>query len=135
MTRSDPVVISGFSGHNLTSMVLEGDFLRATVDLHGPKEVWLKLSFGQSQGLEEVGRAAFDSSLGGSFRQVFGTWGALRETSKVYQALTLAEGWLSDEGFARAAHDLADLSQQAIKFNKVYNSVVEDELKIEAWYK
>ncbi len=135
LTRSNPVVISGMSGHNLTSAVLEGDFLKASVERYGPKEVWLRLWLAQGQGLKEVGRAAFDSSLEGSFRQVFGTWGALRETSKVYQALTLAEGWLSDEASARAAHDLADLCQQAIKFNKVYNSVVEDEFKIEAWFK
>ena len=135
LTRSDTTVVSGMSGHNLASMVLEGDFLKASVDLQGPKEVWLELYLSQSQGLLEVGRAAFDTSRAGSFRQIFGTWGALRETSKVYEALTLAEGWLSDEGSARAVHDLADLSQQAIKFNKVYNSVVEDEFKIEAWFK
>jgi len=131
LTRSTPITVSALRGRNVTSGIFEGDFIQADVDRHGPKEVWLTLVYGD----EEAGRAVFAEGMPGSYRELFGTWGGLRESSKVYEALTLAEPWIGDADASRAAHDMADLCQQAIKFNKEYNSVIEDRLTVQAWYK
>ena len=131
LTRSTPVVLSGISGQNVTSRMVEGDFVEVEVARQGPKEVWLTLYYES----EEMDRGVFATGLPASTRQVFGVWGSLRETSKVYHALTLAESWLTGPSSSKVVHDTADLCQQAIKFNKVYNSVIEDKLSVEAWYK
>ncbi len=131
LTRSVPSVVTGLSGRNSTTMGIEGDFVEALVTPRGPKEVWLTLYYGS----EETDRVIFKDSASKSLRRVFGTWQRLRETSRVYNALAIAEGWLQDPDSARAAHDMADLCQQAVKFNKVYNSVIEDRLRIEAWFR
>jgi prenyltransferase beta subunit len=131
LTRASPITISGITGWNTTNLTIEGDFIEVRVDRHGPEKVWMTLY----QDSVEVDRAIFADSLDVPFRQLFGTWGAVRESSMVYETLAMAERWLHAEANARSAHDTADLGQQAIKFNKIYNSVIGDRLSIQAWYK
>jgi hypothetical protein len=131
LTDTNPTTYTGLSGSNTLNLTIEGDFLEVEVDRNGPEEVWMNLYDGSVQ----TKRAIFASGLSDSTRQLFGTWGGLRETSKVYHCLSLAEWWASDLSYATLAHNMADLGQQAIKFGKIYNSVIEDLLGIEAWYK
>ncbi len=131
LTRSNPIEVNAIRGRGRISSILEGDFLRVEAEPDGPKEVWLTLYHDS----EEIARAVFTEDLEGAFEQIFGTWGDMRETSKVYHALSLAESWLEDKASVQSVHQAADLSQQAIKFGKVYNSVIEDTLSIEAWFK
>jgi len=131
LTRRIPVISTGVSGSWTTSLVAEGDFLKVDVSRQGPKEVWMGLFYDSS----EVDRVVFDDSRSVPFRQDFGVWGGLRETSKVYHAMAIAEGWLADPASVRSLHTIADLCQQAIKFRKEYNSVIEDKLSVEAWFK
>lgn len=131
LTRSSPIVYTGVSGARTISLLAEGDFLKVDVSRHGPKEVWMRLFYESS----EVDRVVFEDSRLLPFRQDFGVWGVLRETSRVYHALAIAEGWLTDATSVSAVRGIADLCQQAIKFGKEYNSVIEDKLSVEAWFK
>ena len=130
LTRKNAMVFTGLSGRSTVSLVVEGDFIEVDFELHGPKEISLIIYYGS----QEVDRGIFDGSSTSRFRIVFGVWGGLRETSRVYRALTLAEYWFTGEQVS-VVHNTADLCQQAIKFNKVYNSVIEDKLNVHAWYK
>jgi len=131
LTRNTPTTVSGASGSTTSSLIAEGDFVKVDVDPDGPKEVWLTALH---EGFR-IDRTMFSDSIDVSFRQMFGSWGKLRESSKVYETLTLAEDWLSDGGAASEAHNVCDLGQQTIKFNKLYNSVIEDKLSVAAWDK
>ena len=131
LTSQNEVTYSGLSGLNVTSLIVEGDFIQVQVDRSGPAEVWMYL---YHEG-EEIDRSVFAEDLPLSIREIFGTWDDVRETSQVYHMLGLAEDWLTDDVSTEMAHDVADSAQLALKFMKVFNSVIEDKLSIHAWYK
>jgi len=130
LTHSDPVSFSGLTGRNRLNVTAAGDFLKVVVQRQGVDEVWLRLYRNSTR----VREAVLDASSQ-SFREILGNWGDMRETSKVYRALTLAEDYFAGYPLQATIHQLADRCQQYIKFVKEFNSVVEDEVTIQAWYK
>ena len=131
LTRKDGTTFEGLSDTSTVSLVAEGDFVAVTLTRDGPSQVSVTPYFNS----EELEMVIFDDSFAGPYRIVFGTWGSLRETSAVYHALALGEGWLEDQVAIDGVHSIADLCQQAIKYNKVYNSVVQNKLNVQAWYR
>ncbi len=129
LTGTDATTLAGLSGGSSASLSLEGDFIKVSLDSHGPS----KISLIAGQGSRPIGSFLFEAFSDRSSMIVFGTWGGLRETSRAYSALSQAETWLTGAR-ASMAHDAADLCQQAIKFSKTFNSVIEDRLDLQAWY-
>ena len=130
LTRASPTSLTDLSGPTSTVILAEGDFIQIHVAPNGPTHLRIAL---RRNGNKVAGASLGDQ--GGSFRQVFGSWGPMRETSMAFSALTSAEDWTLGQASGDVVHYMADACQQGIKFNKAYNSVIEHIVTIEAWYR